>query len=133
MGSIATVTETFGGGDYRWLASARGTAHPISGTLDVSSFDGDTEALIAARGVYPSGLPVAYDEGSGLFVQADDEDTVDTLAGFIWHDVPVAGAADVTIAVLTDATIVAAHVPGDHDLVDGRYQTDTVSPAGGAS
>jgi hypothetical protein len=132
MGSIASVTETFGGGDYRWLATARGTAHPKSGTFDVSSLDGDTETEVLAAGRLLSGLPVAYNSESGLFIQADDEDTVDTLAGFVYHDVSLAGDNDVTIAVLTDATIVAEFVPGEHDLVDGRYTPDTIAPAGGS-
>jgi len=124
MGSIATTTETMSGGDYRWLASARGTEHPVSATLDVSTFDLD------GPGVIPSGTPVQFNDDSGLYELADDEDTADTLAGFVWHDV-AANTDDVTAAVLTDATIIADNVPGDHDLTDGRYIVSaTITPAG---
>lgn len=68
MGTIATTTETFGGGDYRWLKSARGTEHPRSGTLDTSTF---TENTHYPNGYFPSGLPVALNPASGLYEPFD--------------------------------------------------------------
>lgn len=62
--SIATTTETFGGGDYRWLTSARGTEHPKSGTLDYSAFTAGTHF---PNGYVPSGLAVAKIDSSGLY------------------------------------------------------------------
>lgn len=121
---IATITETdAAGGDYRWLRSARGTEHPRSGTLDVAEFT-------PVKGVIPSGTPVKLNAGTGLYEPADSADTIDTLAGFVWHDRSAVGVNQ-EFALLTDATIIASLVPGDHDLVDGRYQTDAIAPAGG--
>lgn len=68
MGTIATTTETFGGGDYRWLKSARGTEHPQSGTLDTSTF---TEGTHYPNGYFPSGLPVYFNAASGLYEPFD--------------------------------------------------------------
>jgi len=62
--SIATTTETFGGGDYRWLKSARGTEHPEPGTLDYSAF---TPGTHFPNGYVPSGLAVAEITSSGLY------------------------------------------------------------------
>ncbi len=62
--SIATTTETFGGGDYRWLKSARGTEHPEPGTLDYSAF---TPGTHFPNGYIPSGLAVAEITSSGLY------------------------------------------------------------------
>lgn len=121
MGNINLRTETLAGSDYRWLASARGTEHPKSGTADLSTFSQNTDY---PNGALTSGLPLAYNSGSGLYEQADPTGTADNLAGFILHDTPVVPGADPTIAVVTDVTINAALVPGTHDLVDGRYQTD---------
>jgi hypothetical protein len=129
MGTIATTTETTGGGDYRWLSSSRGTAHPKSGTADISEF---VEADDYPDGYLPSGLPVTIDGVTGQLEACASSDTADTVAGFVLHDTPVpVGAAAVSVAYITDATIVASFVPGDHDLTDGRYITDEVT--GGAS
>lgn len=62
--SIATTTETYGGGDYRWLKSARGTEHPEPGTLDYSAF---TPGTHFPNGYVPSGLPVAEIAATGLY------------------------------------------------------------------
>lgn len=116
---IAPTTETIaGGGDYRWLASARGTDHPKSATADVSAFT-------IANGVIPSGTPVKV---SGTkFVPADATSSDATLAGFVYHDFAATTAgADQTFALLTDATIDASFVPGTHDLTDGRYICDII-------
>ncbi|MFV0496068.1 hypothetical protein [Mycobacterium sp.] len=118
MGIETTEIVYGGGGDYRWLKSARGTEHPVTGTLDVSS-------VPITNGVVLSGTPVSYNSGSGLYEAADSTSTADTLAGFVWHNVAAtATGADQPAAILTDATIVEAFVPGTHDLTDGRYQTD---------
>ena len=68
MGTIATTTETFGGGDYRWLKSARGTEHPVSGTLDTSTF---TEGTHYPTGYFKSGLPLYLNPSSGLYEPFD--------------------------------------------------------------
>lgn len=68
MGTIATTTETFGGGDYRWLKTARGTEHPKTGTLDTSAF---TENTHYPNGYFPSGLPLYYNPASGLYEPFD--------------------------------------------------------------
>lgn len=129
MATIAArTTETFGGEDYRALASARGTDHPKSGTLDISTY---TPATDFPDGKIPAILPVKYDADTGLYGKCDAVDTAATLAGFVFHDVALAGSEDLIISVLTDATIVADLVPGDHDLTDGRYFTDEAH--GGAS
>lgn len=120
MGISTTTTTTAGGGDYRWLRTARGTEHPRSGTLDVPKFT-------ATDGVIPSGTPVKQ-ASSGLYEPADDEDTAATLAGFVWHDRPATGPRQ-EFGLLTDATIIADLVPGNHDLTDGRYATDLNLPA----
>lgn len=115
---IETTTTSYAGGDYRWLASARGTAHPKSGTADVSAFT-------LVNGGIPSGTPVAI--SSGKLVPAATTSSSATLAGFIFHDLAVpggTGGADQPVAYITDATIVAARVPGTHDLTDGRYLCD---------
>lgn len=118
---IETTETTYGGGDYRWLKSARGTEHPVTGTLDVSSFT-------IAGGVIPSGTPVAYNGGSGLYVEAAETATADTLAGFVWHDIAATtGGADQPAGILTDATVDASFVPGTHDLTDGRYICDLIA------
>lgn len=62
--SIATTTTSYGGGDYRWLASARGTEHPITGTLDYSAF---TEGTHFPNGYFPSGLSLTYSTTTGLY------------------------------------------------------------------
>lgn len=121
MGIATTTTTTAGGGDYRWLRSGRGTHHPRSGTLNVASFT-------PVAGVIPSGTPVKLNAGTGLYEPADATDTVDTLAGFVYHDRPATGARQ-EFALLTDATVIASLVPGSHDLVDGRYATDLTLPA----
>lgn len=115
---IATTTTSYGGGDYRWLASARGTEAPKSGTLDVSTF---TENDHYPDGYFPSGTLVQLNTSSGLYEPADETSTADTLAGAVWHDVATNGTDDVTFALLDDITVVAANVPGTHDLTDGRY------------
>lgn len=129
MPTIATTTETFGGGDYRWLQSARGTGHPKSGTLDVATF---TEATDFPDGFFPSGLPLSFNSGTGLYEPVAAVDSHLSVAGFLWHDINVEGDSNVTAAMLTDVTIVASFVPGDHDLTDGRYLIDRVDtdPAG---
>ena len=58
--SIATTTTSYGGGDYRWLASARGTEHPITGTLDYSAFTVTDDYI-------PSGTPVKLITQTGLY------------------------------------------------------------------
>jgi hypothetical protein len=62
--SIATTTTSYGGGDYRWLKSARGTEHPKSGTLDYSAFTAGTHF---PNGYVPSGLAVAKITATGLY------------------------------------------------------------------
>lgn len=62
--SIATTTVTTGGGDYRWLQSARGTDHPKGGTLDYSAF---TEGTHFPNGYFPSGLALAKITATGLY------------------------------------------------------------------
>ena len=115
---IETTETTFGGGDYRWLKSARGTEHPITGTLDVSS-------VPITNGVVESGTPVKYDTGSGLFVACDETDSALTLGGYVYHNVAATSTgADQPAAILTDATVDASLVPGTHDLTDGRYICD---------
>lgn len=128
MATIATRTETFGGDDYRWLTSERGTDHPKSGTLDISTFTPGTDF---PNGIVPSGLPVKFNAATGLHEKADAAGTADTLAGFVWHSVPLAGTNDIVFALLTDATVDADLVPGTHDLTSGRYLTDEAD--GGAS
>lgn len=68
MGTIASTTVTYGGGDYRWLKSARGTEHPRSGTLDTSTF---TEGTHYPSGYFPSGLPLYLNPSSGLYEPFD--------------------------------------------------------------
>ena len=62
--SIATTETSQGGGDYRWLASARGTQHPKSATLDLSDF---TEGTHYPDGYIPSGTPVSYRPADGMY------------------------------------------------------------------
>lgn len=62
--SIATTTTTYGGGDYRWLTSARGTDSPKSGTLDYSAF---TEGTHFPNGYFPSGLALSKITATGLY------------------------------------------------------------------
>lgn len=221
MASIATTTETFGGGDYRWLDSARGTEHPKSATLDISAFtegthfpdgyvkSGQPVTFLAASGLYgPATTPVASESevvtltegGSGLTSwtatfggqttsSLDDDATpaqveaalealstigagnvevwgstnpiamtvrftgdlasadvgaitttptggtgtvvvavvdagVDGVDGFVLHDEPTDGTNDPVVSIITDATIVAAHLPVDIGLSDGRYICD---------
>lgn len=113
---IETTTTSYGGGDYTWLASARGFDTPKSGTLDVSAFT-------ITGGYIPSGTPLKL--SSGKLVPADSTSTKATLAGFLCHDTTaVSTGADQPAAYVTDATIVAAKVPGTHDLTDGRYLAD---------
>lgn len=115
---IETTETTYGGGDYRWLASARGTEHPKTGTLDVSS-------VPISDGVVKSGTPLKYNAGTGLYVACDPTDTALTVAGFVYHDVAaVSTGADQPAGILTDVTINEAYVPGTHDLADGRYICD---------
>ncbi|HEX2578670.1 MAG TPA: hypothetical protein VHK88_20165 [Aquihabitans sp.] len=127
MPSIATTTETVGGGDYRWLRSARGTGHPKSGTLDISAFTANTHY---PDGYVRSGTPVTFDAVSGLYEPAAATSTATGLAGFVWHDVAVQGAADLTFAVIEDATINSDFIPVPNDLVDTRYICDAVAVAG---
>ncbi len=123
MGNIATQTETWSGGDYRWLASARGFSTPKSGTADITEFAAGTHY---PNGYLPSGTRLTFDSGSGLYEPyVDDGENLPDLAGFVAHDTDVRGTK-VTIAVLTDVTIVAAHLPGATSLVDGRYILDRV-------
>lgn len=126
---INTVETVGGGGDYRWLRSARGTYHPRSASVNTAAFTvGD---------VIESGTPVkgAID----ALVAADATDTIETLTGFVWHDVTVTNTTSEPVAILTDATIIASLVPGAHDLEDGRYLTDAhglegpAGPAGGGN
>lgn len=121
MSNIAARTETFGGGDYRWLQSARGTEHPRSGTADYSSFTGSVDY---PDGYLPSGLPLGYNDTTGLYTKAPATVTAGGLAGFVAHDTSLVPGEDPVIAVITDATVVAEHVPGNHDLADGRYLCD---------
>lgn len=118
MGNIATTEERWGGGDYRWLASATGFDRPESGTTDNTQFDAEDHY---PNGYLPSGTRVTLDAGTGL-LEPYDEDTADltTLYGFIAHDEQVRGAKT-TVAVLRDATVIAQYLPGDTDLTDGRY------------
>lgn len=112
--SIATTTVTLGGGDYRWLTSARGTESAKSGTLDYSAFTVTDDYI-------PSGTPVKLITQTGLYGPAATSSTSATLAGFVYHDVPVNGTADLPFALVEDATVDASNVPGTHDLEDGRY------------
>lgn len=122
--TIATKTETYGGGDYRWLADSRALEHPKSGTVDISTFTAGTHY---PDGYLPSGTPVTFDSGSGMYEPATASDTADGLAGFVAHDLTVHGGNDLPFAVVTDATIVAEHLPGTYDLTDGRYICDQES------
>ena len=80
MGTIASTTVTYGGGDYRWLKSARGTEHPRSGTLDTSTF---TEGTHYPTGYFKSGTPLYLNPSSGLYEpfggSAGDADEVITF------------------------------------------------------
>lgn len=220
--SIATTTETFGGGDYRWLLSARGTEHPKSATLDYSAFTAGTHF---PNGYIPSGLAVAKITATGLYAPwtgggavtkvqtltrtstsgelklnvdgeqtgeltgsaaafikanidaallalsnvnpgdftsvqtsatvltitgdipditvtdvdmaggtvtaavatAEATDGTSVLAGFVFHDTPLAGTNDVPVAILTDVTIDASFCPITTGLSDGRYICDAVA------
>lgn len=223
--SIATTTETHGGGDYRWLKSARGTEHPKSGTLDYSTFtanthfpdgyvpsglpvyrnpetdlyepfggtlpdvnevwtlteggsgltswtitwDGNTsgsldddvsladlqtaiDALFGAGNVVASGGPLATGPftltvapdgelanqnvaaptttptgGTGVVTVATATAGAKGLDGFVFHDAPLTGTADVPVSILTDVTIVAEFLPISTGLYDGRYLCDVVA------
>lgn len=115
MGIETTIT-TFGGGDYSWLGSARGFDTPKTGTLDVSAFT-------IANGFIPAGTPLKL--SSGKLIPADATSTRASLAGFLCHDQPATTTgADQPAAYVTDATVIAAKVPGTHDLTDGRYLAD---------
>lgn len=121
MGIAPTTEVIAGGGDYRWLKSARGTDHPQSGTLDVSAFT-------IANGVIPSGTPVKVSSGKYVPVAATSSKT--GMAGFVYHDVAATSAGpDQTFALLTDATIIKAFLPGTNDLVDGRYVSNLIAGA----
>ena len=123
---IETTETTYGGGDYTWLKSARGTEHPKTGTLDVSTFT-------IANGYVPSGTPVSFNSGSGLYEPAAETASADTLAGFVWHNVSATTTgSDQPAAILTDATVDASEVPGTHDLTDGRYLCDFIDVAEGS-
>lgn len=123
---IETTETSYTGGDYRWLKSARGTEHPKTGTLDVSTFT-------ISGGVIPSGTPVAYNSGTGKYDAAAETATADTLGGFVWHDISATTTgADQPAAILTDATVDASEVPGTHDLTDGRYLCDFIDVAEGS-
>lgn len=124
--SIATTTTSYGGGDYRWLASARGTEHPVTGTLDYSAFTVTDDYI-------PSGTPVKLITQTGLYGPAATTSTSATLAGFVYHDVPVNGTNDLPAAIVTDATVDASNVPGTHDLEDGRYICSATAIASAAT
>jgi|SRR5690625_477463 len=117
---INTVTETVdGGGDYRWLQSARGSRYPKSGSVDTSTgFSvGDT---------IKSGTPVTGPIDA--LTVAASTGTADDLTGFVWHDVTVGSLESEPVAVLTDATIISSFIPTDNDLTDGRYLCDAILP-----
>jgi hypothetical protein len=118
---IETTTTTYGGGDYTGLKSARGTEYPATGTLDVSEFT-------ISEGVIPALTPLSFNGGTGLYEPAAETATADTLAGFLGHDLAATTTgANQPAGIITDATIIAANVPGTHDLTDGRYLCDQVA------
>src|SRR5690625_418628 len=112
---IHVVSESGGGGAYRWLKSARGTRHPESGSVDVSSGFGPGDVI-------KSGTMLVAGSG-GVLEAAGSGDDVDDVVGAVWHDVTVTGNVTETVAVLTDVTVVAEYLPDGNPvgLEDGRY------------
>lgn len=105
------VTETFGAGDFTWLASAHGIHECRTETVDISTFTAGTHF---PNGYIPSGTPVAKVGGVLVpYTVAEGTTTgAGVLAGFIATDQRVVSAtADFAAPLLDHGRIKAAKVP----------------------
>lgn len=130
MGTIASTTVTYGGGDYRWLKSARGTEHPRSGTLDTSTF---TEGTHYPTGYFKSGTPLYLNPSSGLYEPFDgstgDTNEVWTFteggSGLTsWTFTPSGGTASASL----DDDVSAADLQTE---IDAKYGAGNLIVSGG--
>jgi hypothetical protein len=104
-------SETIGAGDQSWLGSAHGIADCRTETIDISAFTAGTHY---PDGYIPSGTAVAK-VGGVLVPYVATEGTVTgagILAGHIFTDQAVVGAADIPAPLLDHGRVKAAKVPG---------------------
>lgn len=105
-------SETIGSGDQSWLGSAHGIADCRTETIDISAFTAGTHY---PNGYIPSGTPVA--KVGGVLVPYDATEATVTgagiLAGHIFTDQTVVGAADIPAPLLDHGRVKADKVPGD--------------------
>lgn len=103
-------SETFGSGDFSWLASDHGIWQGRTETVDISAFTAGTHY---PDGYLPSGTPVA--KVGGLLVPYDKTEGTTTgagvLAGHILGDQQVVGTQDFAVPLLDHGRVKAAKVP----------------------
>ena len=103
-------SETFGTGDQSWLGSSHAIWNGRTETIDISTFTANTHY---PNGYIPSGLPVAL--VGGVLVPYDATEGTTTgagvLAGFVFTDTPVSGAADFPVALLDHGRVKTSRLP----------------------
>lgn len=105
------IEEVYGTGDQSWLASAHGIANCRTETVDISAF---TKSTHYPDGYLRSGQPVA--KVGGVLVPYDSTEATVTgagiLAGHLFTDQAVVGAADFAAPVLDHGRVKVSKVPG---------------------
>lgn len=101
-------TETIGGGDLSWLASAHGIHNARTAVLDVSTFTAGTHY---PNGYFPSGLEVNV--ASETSVKPWTGATGEKL-GFLLTDQTVNGGEDINAPILRHGMVKTARLPIAH-------------------
>ena len=105
------LSESIGAGDQSWLGSAHGIADCRTETIDISAFTAGTHY---PDGYIRSGQPVA--KVGGVLVPYDATEGTVTgagiLAGHVFTDQSVVGAADFAVPLLDHGRVKVAKVPG---------------------
>ena len=102
------MSETFGGGDQSWLASAHGIRNCRTSILDVSTF---TKATHDPNGYFPSGLEVnvASETAVKPWTGANGE-----KLGFLFTDQRTDGVEDLNVPILRHGMVKTARLPIAH-------------------
>ena len=101
-------TETFGAGDQSWLGSAHGIWNCRTETIDISAFTAGTHY---PNGYLPSGLPLAKVAGLLVPYASGGSGGAEILAGFLFTDQTVDGAADFAAPLLDHGRVKTANLP----------------------
>lgn len=118
---IRTSPTIVGNSDPSWLGSAHGTDATQSITLDIAKF---VKATHYAKGRIKSGEPLGKLTATGLYApyKSDASDGTETLAGFLYSDVPVfTGDVSAPAAIFLHGQVKTANLPRS---VDEAGKTD---------